>query len=297
MTISLYENFRGLFYAPYYAAFEIGAYDKAGVDVEFVAAKVMGEGNDAIDRGDGVVAWGGPMRVLKDHAKNPDSELISFCEVVGRDPFIILGHEPKPGFKVQDLKDLKFASFTEAPTPWNCLQEDLRRAGVDPQSLDRLAGGAQDDNIEKFLSGSLDAVQVLEPNAEKLLSEGKAHIWFEGTSRGPCSYTTFYARRSFVDEHESEMLAMVKAMAETLAWVDSVNGDEIAKTIKKYFPDEDSALLGRALERYRKGQLWNKTPAFSRAGLERLHDGLVSNDFIEREVSFEEIIDSRFDKP
>jgi ABC-type nitrate/sulfonate/bicarbonate transport system substrate-binding protein len=93
------------------------------------------------------------------------------------------------------------------------------------------------------------------------------------------------------------MLAMVKAMAETLAWVDSVNGDEIAKTIKKYFPDEDSALLGRALERYRKGQLWNKTPAFSRAGLERLHDGLVSNDFIEREVSFEEIIDSRFDKP
>ncbi len=176
------------------------------------------------------------------------------------------------------------------------MQEDLRRAGIDPATIDRVSNGAIADNIEAFLSGSIDVVQVLEPYTEHLLQSGKAHLWFEGASRGVCSYTTFYTRRSFVDEHESEVIAMTEAMAETLSWVHSHDGTAIAKTIAKYFPDEDIALLARSIERYKAGGIWNKTPAFNQQGLERLRAGLISNNFIEHEVPYSEIIDSRFDK-
>ena len=296
MTISLLENFRALFYTPYYASFEIGAYKNAGVDVSMVAANTPGSGIDAVARGEAVVTWGGPMRVLKDHSENPKSDLICFCEVVGRDPFHILGREPKPDFTLQDLTQIKLATFSEAPTPWNCLQEDLRRAGIDPASVDRLTDGAAADNIEAFLSGSIDAIQILEPYTEKLLSSGKAHLWYEGASRGVCSYTTFYTSRAFVDEHEREMLAMTEAMAETLKWVYAQDGMTIANTIAKYFPDEDVALLARSIERYQAAEIWNKTPAFNQQGLERLLAGLITNNFIEREVPYGEIIDSRFDQ-
>jgi len=295
MTISLLENFRALFYTPYYASFEIGSYKNAGVDVTLVEASTPGSGIDAIARGEPVLTWGGPMRVLKDHSENPKSDLVCFCEVVGKDPFHILGHEPKPDFTLQDLTKIKLATFSEAATPWNCLQEDLRRADNDPASVDRVTDGAAADNIEAFLSGSIDAIQILEPYTEQLLTSGKGYLWYEGASRGVCSYTTFYTGRAFVNDHESEMLAMTSAMAETLKWVYAKDALTVAKTIAKYFPDEDVTLLARSLKRYQAAEIWNKTPAFNQQGLERLRAGLLTNDFIERNVPYSEIIDSRFD--
>jgi NitT/TauT family transport system substrate-binding protein len=295
MSIKLYENFRALFYAPYYAAFEIGAYTDQGVDIEFALMEGPGSGGQAVVDGADAVTWGGPMRVLLDHDKDPDSELISFCEVVGKDPFLILGHDPKPDFKLSDLTNIRFANFIEAPTPWNCLQEDLRREGIDPASLNRIADQSITDNITGFKSGELDAVQVLEPYAQILVEAGDGHIWFEGASRGPCSYTTFYAKRSLLDAREEEAGAMYKAMAHTLQWVQDAAPEEITKAITPYFPDNDPAVLSAALDRYKRAGLWNETPVLSEVGLERLRAGLLSNSFIKRDVPYDKMVDTRFD--
>jgi len=40
MTIVLQESLRGLFYAPYYAALALGAYEKEGVEVRFASAPI-----------------------------------------------------------------------------------------------------------------------------------------------------------------------------------------------------------------------------------------------------------------
>jgi NitT/TauT family transport system substrate-binding protein len=295
MSIKLCENFRALFYAPYYAAFEIGAYKNAGVDVEFALMEGPGSGGEAVIEGAEAVTWGGPMRVMLDHDRDPDSELVSFCEVVGKDPFLILGHEPKPDFKVSDLTDIRFANFIEAPTPWNCLQEDLRRAGIDPVSLNRISDQSITDNISAFKSGELDAVQVLEPYAQILVDEGHGHIWFEGASRGPCSYTTFYAKRSLLDSRQDDLGGMYAAMAHTLKWVQEVTPEEIVKTITPYFPDNDPKCLTSAIARYLRAGLWNQTPVVSEIGLERLRAGLISNSFIKRDIPYDEMVDTRFD--
>ena len=42
MAIVLQESLRGLFYAPYYAAFALGAYAKEGVEVRFAGAPGFG---------------------------------------------------------------------------------------------------------------------------------------------------------------------------------------------------------------------------------------------------------------
>ena len=297
MGITLYENFRALFYTPYYAAFEIGAYENEGVDVAFATHEDPGASGKAVLEDVEAVTWGGPMRVLRDHDQNPESNLVSFCEVVGRDPFLILGHEPKLDFKVSDLVGLRFANFIEAPTPWNCLQEDLRRAGIDPQSLTRISDQSITDNIAAFKSGELDAVQVLEPYAQILVDGGYGHILYEGASRGPCSYTTFYAKRSLLDARQEELGAMYTAMAHTLQWVQEATPEEITKAIAPYFPDDDPAHLTAAIDRYRRAGLWNRTPTVNKTGLERLRAGLLAGGFIEREIPYDEMVDTRFDDP
>jgi NitT/TauT family transport system substrate-binding protein len=57
---------------------------------------------------------------------------------VTRDPFLLLGREPRPDFVLRDLLDVRVATVSEVPTPWMCLQEDLRRAGITPSDLTRV---------------------------------------------------------------------------------------------------------------------------------------------------------------
>ena len=63
MAIVLQESLRGLFYAPYYAALALGAYDQEGIEVKFVSAPSPGHAADGLFHGTVDVTWGGPMRV------------------------------------------------------------------------------------------------------------------------------------------------------------------------------------------------------------------------------------------
>ena len=98
MAIRLSENFRALFYAPFYAAHAIGAYQAEGVDVSCCLARSCAHRRRAA-RGEIDVMWGGPLRVMLTHAQDPAADSVCFCDVIARDPFFIIGREPRPDFQ------------------------------------------------------------------------------------------------------------------------------------------------------------------------------------------------------
>src|SRR5215468_11175738 len=196
MTITLQENLRGVLYAPFYAALALGAYRREGVEVEFVSAPEPAQSVDGLFAGTVDVAWGGPMRVMQTYDSREDCDLVCFAEAVTRYPFLLVGREPRPSFTFGDLYGARVAIVSEVPTPWLCLQEDLRRAGLDPDALSRITDRSMGENVAALRRGELDVVQVFEPFAEELISSGDGHIWYAAASRGPTSYTSFYARRS-----------------------------------------------------------------------------------------------------
>ena len=73
--------------------------------------------------------------VMRDRNREP--EILGFSEAITRDPFFLIGKSPNPNFELNDLRNISFASVSEVPTPWMCLQEDLRKANIDPASLNR----------------------------------------------------------------------------------------------------------------------------------------------------------------
>src|SRR5262249_1659258 len=146
MPIKLTENFRTVFYAPFYATQALGFYDREGVDVELRPSPAPAAA--AADLLDGTIdlSWGGPMRVMKAREDDPNSPLVCFCEVVARDPFFLVGRGDPSAFRLTDLPEFRFATVSEVPTPWLCLQQDLRDAGVDPNRLERVTDRAMADN-------------------------------------------------------------------------------------------------------------------------------------------------------
>src|SRR4030095_2351200 len=174
--IVLSENFRALFYAPFYAAHATGAFREAGVEVELRPSPDPLAAARALRAGDVDVMWGGPLRVMIVHDREPSADLVCFSDVVARDPFFVIGGQPRPDFRLADMAKVKFASVSEVPTPWICLADDLRRAGVDLDRLERVSGPSMPDNAAAIRAGTLAAAQLFQPYAEELLASGAGHL-------------------------------------------------------------------------------------------------------------------------
>src|SRR5262245_34295035 len=91
VPIVLSENFRALFYAPFYSAHAIGAFRDAGVDVILRPSPDPPAAARALRSGEADVMWGGPLRVMITHHNEPSADVVCFADVVARDPFFVVG--------------------------------------------------------------------------------------------------------------------------------------------------------------------------------------------------------------
>jgi len=291
--VRLHESLRAVFYTPYYAALERGGHQKEGLDV--VLTQPSGPNRAASDLFDGYadVTWGGPMRMLQCMSQNPSPEnrLVAFGEAVAKDPFLLIGNRPFPDFHFRALRDCRLATVSEVPTPWLCLQEDLRRAGIDPSSIDRISDRTMAENAESLRAGEVDVIQVFEPFVQTLVGEGAGHIWYAAASRGLTSYTTYYAPVSFCKSERNILLSLTKALYDVQIWLHEAPISEVAKTVHKYFPEISDSILEGAIHRYLNLGIWGRDPLLDMSGYLRLKMALISGGFIERDIPYEECVD------
>jgi NitT/TauT family transport system substrate-binding protein len=291
MLIRLAENFRAVFYAPLYAVQSLGFYAQEGVEVELVGSSVPGDGvsallNDTID-----ITWGGPMRVMKAHDLQRNSPLVCFCEVVARDPFFLVGGHDRTNFQLQELAFLSFATVSEVPTPWMCLQNDLREQGMDPSCLGRQPDQSMAANFEALCKGRLDVVQLFEPYASMALQSGVGKILYAASRRGPTVYTTFVATRAGLERHRDAFAGMARAIGHMQGWLAEHGAEELAEITSPFFPQIERNLLVSSLRRYAEAGIWARTPDVSRQGFARLGECLLSGGFISRMPIYEDCVD------
>jgi NitT/TauT family transport system substrate-binding protein len=292
MAIILQESLRAVFYAPFYVALARDAFAAEGVEIRFTSSPRPQDAALRLMDGTVDVCWGGPMRVMETYQKVPGCDIVCFAEVVTRDPFLLMGREKRPGFALADLQKVRLATASEVPTPWLCLQHDLRLANIEPASIARVTGQTMARNVEALKAGDVDVIQVFEPFPSMLLAQGAAHVWYEAALRGPTSYTTFYTRRGTLAARRDELLRMVRAIQRTEKWVAQASGAEIARAIAGYFTDLPPEILEAACTRYKALGIWNETPILPRTGYDRLRDGLVSGGFVSPGATFETAVDN-----
>ena len=165
MKITLLENARAVFFAPFYATAALGAYEAEGLEVETKMSPAASSTLQSLASGMADMSWGGPLWLMQALDREPDGGYVAFCEVVGRDPFYLLGRTPNPRFQLGDLVGKTLATVSEVPTPWICLQHDLRVLGIDPSSIARAPERAMAENAAALRSGEVDVIQVFQPLA------------------------------------------------------------------------------------------------------------------------------------
>jgi NitT/TauT family transport system substrate-binding protein len=290
-VITLQESLRGTFYAPFYAALNLGAFHQEGVEIRFVSAPSWTQALDGLLDGTVDVGWGGPLRVNKGYEEFLGADFKSFAEVVTRDPFFLVTREKRAPFTPRALMDLRLASVSEVPTPWLCLQHDVRLAGLDPGGIKRVADRSMPDNIAALRRGDVDVVQLFEPYVAELVEDG-FHVWYAAADRGPCAYTAFYTRRGTIERKRPELYAMVRAIYRTQKWIETAAAAAIAAAMASYFPDVPAPRLEAVCARYKAAGIWGRDPVLRRAGYDRLLAGVVSGGFLKSATPFEQAVDN-----
>ena len=293
MRIKLSENFRAIFYAPFYATHALGFYAGEGVEVELLNSPAPAAAASGLLDGSIDVSWGGPMRVMKARDLDPRSPLVCFCEVAARDPFFLVGGHA--GFELADLPRLRVATVSEVPTPWLCLQHDLRERGIDPAQLNRVTGRTMAENLQALRMGEIDVAQMFEPYVSMASQTDVGGILYAASARGPTTYTAFLATRESIQRNRSCLAAMVRATRRTLAWVAEHGAHELAEAVAPFYAGTPREALQSSLRRYRDAELWARSPEVSRQGFARLADSLRSGGFIARAASYEDCVDQSLD--
>jgi NitT/TauT family transport system substrate-binding protein len=285
------EPFRAVFYAPYYVADALDTFGQHGLEVQMVTAGSADLAAQSLLDGATDVAWSGPMRPLLERSRNPGSPLRSFCGVVMRDPFFLVGREDRPSFRLADLAGLRLGVTSEVPTPWWCLQHDLRREGIGLETIDLVEGQTMRENTDAVLCGEMDVALLFEPLVSEVEAAGGA-VWYAAAGRGPTAYSALYATTTRMAERRDAMVRIVCAMIDALDWVAEAESQEIAQVVASRFPNLSPQVLLRSLTRYKSLGLWSDTPVLPPEALDRLAEAMISAGVMEHHPGYAACIDS-----
>ena len=119
--VTLNEVAHSIFYAPQYAAIELGYFEEEGIDLTLVngagADKVM----TALISGDAQIGFMGSEASIYVSQEGADDPAVNFAQLTQRAGNFLVGRTAQPDFKWEDLKGKKVSvSYTHLTLPTIC---------------------------------------------------------------------------------------------------------------------------------------------------------------------------------
>ncbi len=295
-TVRLCEVTHSIFYAPQYAAMELGYFEEEGIEIELSngggADKVMSAVlSDSMD-----IGLAGPEACIYVYNEGNDDYPQVFAQLTKRDGSMLVGRTEQPDFTWQSLKGSHILPGRKGGVPYMAFEYALKENGLDPAADLLLDTSVQFDNMTgAFLGGTADYVTVFEPAASSLQAEGKGYIVAAvGDAVGDLPYTAYFAKSSYMEENAELIQGFTNAVAKGEAWVKTHSAEEVAKLVAPHFADTNLELLTSAVENYQKVGAYCETPAMSEEGFERLQTIMESAGELSQRAAFDAVVNNTF---
>lgn len=295
-TVRLCEVTHSIFYAPQYAAMELGYFEEEGIEIELSngggADKVMSAVlSDSMD-----IGLAGPEACIYVYNEGKDDYPQVFAQLTKRDGSMLVGRTEQPDFTWQSLKGSHILPGRKGGVPYMAFEYALKENGLDPAADLLLDTSVQFDNMTgAFLGGTADYVTVFEPAASSLQAEGKGYIVAAvGDAVGDLPYTAYFAKSSYMEENPELIQGFANAVAKGEAWVKTHSAKEVAKLVAPHFADTDLELLTSAVENYQKVGAYCETPVMSKESFDRLQTVMESAGELSQRAAFDAVVNNTF---
>ena len=300
VKVRLAEVVRSQFYMAMYVALAKGFAKDEGLDVEMTNYNGGDRVGAALLSGQADFGLAGPeVAVYLYNGESPDKPTI-FCALTGTDGFFLASRKKIDNFQWSMLNGQKLLGYRPGSTPELYFEYVMKQHGVDAatikSTLTNIGPNARDG---AWLSGAAEFGIFTEPNLDQQLNAGNLQVLASiGKEVGRADYTVFMAKKSWVAAHADIAQKWTNAVARGQKWMRTASNEEIADTVKAYFPGITPEAGAAINNRYRTSgaPIWSDTTIVNKAGLAKEQEIMVSGGVLtaDKVVPYDKIVDPTF---
>lgn len=295
-SVTLSEVAHSIFYAPQYAAIELGYFEEEGINLNLVngagADKVM----TALISGDADIGFMGSEASIYVYQEGSSDYAVNFAQLTQRAGNFLVSRSKQPDFSWQDLKGTKVLGGRAGGMPQMIFEYILKKNNIDPKSDLTI-----DQNIDfgltaaAFTSSDADYTIEFEPFATGLELEGNGFVVASlGVDSGYVPYTAYSAQKSFIENNPQVIQGFTNAIQKGLEYVNSHSAREIAKVIKPQFPETDEETIAAIVERYKSQDTWKNDTIFQEESFDLLQNILEEAGELNDRVPYDQLVTTEF---
>ena len=291
--VKVAEVTHSIFYAPQYIAHSLGYFEEEGLDVEIILTSGADKVTAAVLSGDVQIGFCGSESTIYVYNGGQKDYLINFAGLTKKDGSFLVAREKTDNFKLEDLKGKHIIGGREGGMPAMTLEYALNINGIksDETNIDTSIDFASMSGA--FIGG--DYVALFEPTASELEKEGYGHIVASiGELGGNVPYTTYNAKKSYIEQNPDVIEGFTKAIQKGLDYVHNHTSEEIAKNIKDYFPDTSDEDLITIVQRYKDIDSWYDTTYISEDDFKHIQEIVKNAGQLDENAPYSKLVDNKY---
>lgn len=290
-NIKIAEVTHSVFYSPLYVAIEEGYFNEENIDIKLILTPGADKVSAAVLSGDVQIGFAGAESAIYVYEKNEKDYLQIFSGLTKRDGQFILGRKNKKDFSLKDLYGKEILVGRSSGMPALNFLNALKNEEIDKNKI-KINYNIDFASLSgAFIGNTGDYVNLFEPTALKLENEGYGYVLQSiGLLSGEMPYTTFYARKSYIENNKEIIKSFTKAINKGLEFVKNNDEMKIAKSIYKQFPDLSLNDLSTIVKRYKDADSFLDSSYIEEKLLVNLENLLIDNNLLKDYVPYNDLI-------
>lgn len=291
-TVTLSEVAHSIFYAPQYAAIELGYFAEEGIDLKLVNAGGADKVMTSLISGDADIGFMGSEASIYTYANGNEDYAVNFAQLTQRAGNFLVSREPIEDFSWEDLKGSTVLGGRAGGMPQMVFEYILKKNGIDPKTdltIDQSISFGL--TAAAFMENDADFTVEFEPHATALEQSGDGYVVASlGVDSGYVPYTAYCAKKSYFHDNANIIQAFTNAIQKGLDYVNSHTAEEIAEVIAPQFAETDVETIAIIVSRYLEQDTWKDDTIFSQESFDLLQNILMDAGELDEKVPYEDLV-------
>lgn len=295
-TVRLNEVAHSIFYAPMYVAMEEGYFEEEGLNVELTTGFGADKTMTALLSGEADIGFMGPESTIYTYQQGNTDYVVNFAQLTQRAGNFLVSREKIDNFDWEMIRGKDLIGGRKGGMPQMILEYVLKLRGMDPSTDVNLVQNIDFANTSgAFIGGTGDFTVEFEPQASLIEEQGAGYVVASlGVESGYVPYTCFSAKKSYIESNPEIIQAFTNAIQKGMDYCSEHDAKEIATLIAPQFPDTDTELLVKIIDRYTAQDSFKEDCVFKQDSFMLLQAILEEAGELEERVPYDDLVDNRF---
>lgn len=294
------EVTHSIFYAPFYAAINLGYFEEEGIEIDLVNGGGSDQSMTALISNSADVALLGPETAVYVVNEGASNTPVIFGQLTKRDGSLLIGRNPEPDFKWSNLVGKEIIGGRRGGSPAMALQYAIEKVnnlpiGTGPDKVNINLDVAFNLVVGAFEAGTGDYCTMFEPTASEYVAAGKGYIVASvGEECGEVPFTCFMAMRSYINKNEGQIEAFLRAVMKGYNYLMNATDDEIYEALAPSFSTSTRSSIVTSVQTYKRIDAWMSSPAMEESAYNRLLAIMTNAGELDKNVDFSKVVDNSY---